>query len=153
MATNRSYFMLLVFVALVSVVAISGVQFQPGEWYSHLEKPFWTPPNWLFPPVWSALYLMIAIAGWLIFLSDNSSLKILWVFQLILNGLWSWLFFGNHYKGLGLVDILAMLACISTMVILSRKISKFLCWLMVPYLTWVSYASSLNAAIYVLNRG
>jgi tryptophan-rich sensory protein len=82
MSANRSYFMLLVFVTLVSVVAMSGVLFQPAEWYEHLDKPLWTPPNWLFLPVWSALYLMIAIAGWLIFLNDNRSLKVLWVCQL-----------------------------------------------------------------------
>lgn len=141
--------MLVLFVLIVSGVALSGTHFQPGEWYAHIEKPGWTPPNWLFPPVWSALYLMIAVAGWLIFSGSNRTLKILWVIQLVLNGLWSWLFFGMHRTGLGLIDILAMLACIAVLVSTSFKTSRAVSWLMMPYLIWVGYASTLNAAIYL----
>ena len=143
--------MLLLFVLLVAAVAMVGVQFQPGDWYEHLEKPFWTPPNWVFPMVWSILYLMIAIAGWLIFSTTNSTLKILWGAQLALNGLWSWLFFGMHQVGLGLIDIMAMLACITMLAILSRQTQKSIYWLMVPYMLWVTYAATLNAAIFLLN--
>jgi benzodiazapine receptor len=151
MPENRSYLMLLLFVLVVSGVAFSAVQFQPGDWYMHLEKPVWTPPSWLFPPVWSVLYLMIAVAGWLIFSGSNLPLKILWVVQLLLNGLWSWLFFGMHRTGLGLIDIIAMFLCIAALFSLSRKTVKTVAWLMAPYLIWVGYASTLNAAIYMLN--
>lgn len=151
MINKRSYSMLLFFVVLVAGVAISGVMFQPGEWYANLAKPFWTPPNWLFPPVWSALYIMIAVAGWLIFSSNDSFLKILWISQLVLNGLWSWLFFGSHFKGLALIDILAMLACIIAIIVFSSKSTRTVFCLMIPYVIWVGYASTLNAGIYAMN--
>jgi translocator protein len=153
MTKYLSYLTLVVFLALVLGVAFFGAQYQPGEWYEHLNKPLWTPPNWLFPPVWSVLYLMIAVAGWLIFSSNNKMLKVLWVSQLILNGLWSWLFFGIHSQGGGLADILAMLACISAMVLMSFKLSKYVFRILLPYLFWVGYASALNFAIYISNSG
>ncbi|MBI1173824.1 MAG: sensory protein TspO [Sideroxydans sp.] len=149
----RSYLLLFACLVLVAGVAASGVLFQPGAWYAHLAKPFWTPPNWLFPPVWTVLYLMIAVAGWLILSSDDRTLKILWLLQLVLNGLWSWLFFGHHFTGLGLLDILALFATIGTLVVLSGRVRGLLRWLMVPYLVWVGYAVTLNTAVYVLNRG
>jgi translocator protein len=151
MTKHRSYFTLLIFVLIVSGVALSSAQFQPGEWYAHLQKPGWTPPNWIFAPVWGVLYLMIAVTGWLIFSSSSTILKTLWIAQLVLNGLWSWLFFGLHRTGLGLIDILTMFACIATLLALSCKASKAVGWLMAPYLVWVGYASTLNAAIYLLN--
>lgn len=151
MLKHRSYFTLLIFVLIVSGVALSGAQFMPGEWYAQLEKPTWTPPNWIFAPVWSMLYLMIAVAGWLIFSGSSFIHKILWVAQLVLNGLWSWLFFGMHRTGLGLIDILAMFACVTMLLASSCKNSKNVALLMAPYLVWVGYASTLNAAIYLLN--
>ena len=151
MPQSNSYFTLLLFILVVAMVALSGVQFPPGDWYEHLIKPSWTPPNWLFPVVWSLLYLMIAIAGWLIFSASNFPLKILWVAQLLFNGLWSWLFFGMHLTVVGLIDILLMFFCIAAILVISRKTSKIVTWLMSPYLVWVGIASSLNAAIYLLN--
>ena len=151
MPRNRSYFTLIVFIIVVAAVAMSGVHFQPGAWYAGLEKPWWTPPDWLFPPVWTVLYLMIAVAGWLIFSGRDGWLKALWAVQLGLNALWSWLFFGLHRTGLGLADMAALLACIATIVFLSRRRVKPASWLMGPYLLWVAYALSLNAAIYALN--
>jgi translocator protein len=147
----RSFATLALFLLIVAGVAASGVQFQPGDWYAQLAKPFWTPPSWLFPPVWTLLYVMIAVAGWLIFSGEDNTLKVLWVVQLVLNGLWSWLFFGRHHTLLGLVDILAMLACIAALVIFSRTTMKTVSWLLTPYLLWVGYASTLNAAIWILN--
>lgn len=94
---------------------------------------------------------MIAVAGWLIFSGSNKTLKLLWVAQLVFNGLWSWLFFGLHQPLLGLVDILAMLASIAALAALSRRTSRTAMWLLLPYLIWVSYATTLNAAIWVLN--
>jgi tryptophan-rich sensory protein len=147
----RSYPMLLVFLILVGAVALSGVHFQPGLWYAGLNKPFWTPPDWLFPPVWSLLYLMMAVAGWLIYAGTDVRLKWLWAIQLVLNALWSWLFFGLHRTDLGLVDISALLIAIAAIVSIARSRQRAVAWLMAPYLLWVAYASSLNAAIHVLN--
>ncbi len=151
MFKRSPYISLLLFVLIVAAVALSGVQFLPGEWYLSLQKPFWTPPAWLFPPVWTVLYLMIAIAGWLIFSGSNRVLKVLWPLQLVLNGLWSWLFFGLHQMALGLLDIVAMFACIAVMVVISHKEARSVSRLLMPYLVWVGYASTLNLAIFMLN--
>jgi len=148
---SSSYWSLLLFILTVSGVSVSGMQFQPGEWYAHLIKPGWTPPNWIFPVAWSLLYLMIAVAGWIIFSEFSPPLKTLWVAQLVLNGLWSWIFFGMHSTRLAFIDILGMFICIAVIVWLARKISRIVVWLMMPYLVWVGYASTLNAAIYFLN--
>lgn len=145
------YLTLLFFILIVAGVSFFGAQFRPGEWYAHLNKPSWTPANWIFPVVWSALYLMIAIAGWLIFATSNAMLKRLWLLQLTLNGLWSWLFFGLHLIGVGLADILAMLLSTFMLVLLARRTSRAVLWLMTPYLFWIAYASALNLAILVLN--
>jgi tryptophan-rich sensory protein len=147
----NNYFSLLLFVLIVAGVALSGMQFLPGEWYAQLQKPAWTPPNWVFAPVWTILYLMIAVAGWISFASSNRLIKWLWVIQLILNGLWSWLFFGLHKIGLGLAVILTMLAIIGTIVFLTYKTETSISRLMMPYLAWVTYASTLNIAIYLMN--
>ncbi len=143
--------MLLLFILIVAAVSFSGAQFRPGDWYVSLIKPGWTPPNWVFPVVWSVLYLMIAVAGWLIFATSNSTLKALWVIQLALNGLWSWIFFGMHLIGLGMIDILAMFACTLMLLAVAYKSSSAAVWLMTPYLIWLGYASALNVAIYYLN--
>lgn len=148
---SRSFPKLFVFLILVGAVALSGVHFQPGAWYAGLHKPFWTPPDWLFPPVWTVLYLMMAVAGWLIYAGRDARLKWLWVMQLILNALWSWLFFGLHRTDLGLVDISALLITIAAIVSMAKGGLRPVAWLMTPYLVWVAYASTLNAAIHVMN--
>jgi benzodiazapine receptor len=147
----RPYFRLLLFILIVAGVSFSGAQFRPGDWYAGLIKPDWTPPNWIFPVVWSVLYLMIAVAGWLIFAASNRTLKILWVIQLALNGLWSWIFFGMHLIGLGMIDILAIFFCTLILLAFAYKFSRAVVWLMAPYLLWIGYASALNVAIYFLN--
>jgi len=148
----RSYFTLLLFILTVSAVSFSAAQFQPGEWYVHLLKPDWTPPNWVFPVVWSVLYLMIAVSGWLIFMGSRTIMKVLWIIQLALNGLWSWLFFGMHFIGLAMVDISAMFLCIALLLWRAQKQSAItVFWLMLPYLIWLGYALALNVAIYWLN--
>jgi len=153
MPKHLSYFSLLLFFGVVAGVAFSGAHFQPGDWYAHLEKPDWTPPNWFFPFIWTILYIMIAVAGWLLFSMTNLTLKSLWVVQLVLNGLWSWIFFGMHNTGLGLVDILAMFACIALLQFMSLKASSHIvAWLLAPYLIWVGCASALNSYIYMHNH-
>ena len=151
MTAKRSYPMLAVFILIVAGIAMSGIHFQPGAWYADLDKPFWTPPNWLFPPVWSVLYLMIAVAGWLIFAGSDAWMKALWVVQLVLNGLWSWLFFGLHRIGPGLVDMVALLVSIAALFAMALPRQRAVAWLIGPYLVWVAYALSLVASIYVLN--
>lgn len=151
MAERYRWPKLILFLLIVAAVAMSGVSFQPGAWYAGLAKPFWTPPDWLFPPVWTLLYIMIAVAGWLSFAGHDRRLQILWVMQLLFNALWSWLFFGEHWIAAGLIDILAMLACIAAIVRIAWRPQRAVAWLMLPYLAWVGYATTLNAAILLLN--
>ncbi len=147
----RAYGMLLLFLLIVAGVSFSGAQFRPGEWYLQLAKPDWTPPNWVFPIVWSILYLMIAVAGWLIFAGPDTLPKMLWAMQMFLNWLWSWLFFGLHLIGFALIDILVLFACIFMLLWVARKTDRAAVWLMTPYLIWVGYAAALNLSIYLSN--
>jgi len=144
---------LFVFIALVGCAALAGAQFEPGSWYAQLAKPAWTPPNALFAPVWSVLYLAIAIAGWLVWRAArgfNAVLQI-WGLQLVLNMLWSWLFFGLHRPLLALLDIVLLLLSIIAFIATARRRSVVASWLFVPYLAWVAFAAALNVAIVRLN--
>ncbi|MDE2342569.1 MAG: tryptophan-rich sensory protein [Betaproteobacteria bacterium] len=135
----------------VGVTALSGALFKPGAWYATLVKPFWTPPNLVFPIAWTALYLTIAVVGILLFEGPFRILKWLWVLQLALNGLWSWLFFGQHWILFGMLDMILLLVTIGWLAVLAFPRNRVAAWLLVPYLVWVSYASTLNLGIFVLN--
>ncbi len=151
-APKRSYALLVVFLAVVALAASSGVMFRPGEWYAALAKPPWTPPDWVFGPVWTVLYVFIAIAGWIIFSLPGTRLaRGLWVAQLALNALWSFLFFGLQSTWLALADIVALMVCISFLMYVADTVSRTAMWLLAPYLAWVGYAFTLNAAIVLGN--
>jgi benzodiazapine receptor len=125
-------------------------------WYAALEKPFFTPPNWLFAPAWITLYLLMAIAAFLIWRQGlgqkgvNSALLVFLV-QLVLNALWSVVFFGLHSPLWGAVVILALWVAILLTIIRFFKLSTAAGALLLPYILWVSFASALNIAILVLN--
>jgi translocator protein len=123
-----------------------------AEWYPTLVKPSWRPPNWLFAPAWTALYIMMAVAAWLVWKAgDAKPALLLWGGQLLLNFAWSFLFFGARSPVLGLIDIVLLwLAIAATIFAFSFK-SRAAAFLMVPYLCWVSFATALNAAIVMLN--
>jgi tryptophan-rich sensory protein len=143
---------LLVFLVLVAAVAVSGAVFKPGVWYEGLTKPDWTPPSWLFPPVWTLLYIAVAVAGWLVWTrAPSSPAMAAWAAQLVLNAAWSWLFFGLHRMDLGLADIGLLWLAIGAFVILAWPISMLASLLFVPYWVWVSYAGALNLALLRLN--
>lgn len=140
---------------LVAVVAIaaSGAVFRPGEWYLSLDKPWWTPPSWLFAPAWSVLYLMIAIAGWLVWKQAGFGLAFgFWILNLAANAAWSWLMFGRRQMALALVDAIAMLITILAFIRFASPISPAAAWLFVPYLAWVTFASALNLSLLLRNR-
>ena len=154
----RSALALLAFVAVCATAALVGSAFtEPSipEWYGSLIKPFFTPPSWLFGPVWSVLYLAMAIAGWLVWLRHRNiavALPLaLFGSQLVLNALWSILFFGLQAPGIALVEILTLWAMIFATLISFWKISTIAGWLFVPYLAWVSFATILNFEIWHLN--
>jgi len=143
----------VVVAALTVAVATIGAQFMPGPWYEALAKPDWTPPPWIFGPVWTALYLMIATAAWLVWIARPrvSAALACWMLQLVLNGIWSWLFFGLQRPGLAAVDIVALLIAILATVYAFGRVSRAAAWLLVPYLCWVAFAAALNITIWRLN--
>jgi translocator protein len=145
---------LLVFLLAVFMTAIIGSWFAPGPWYAALNKPSWTPPNWLFGPVWSLLYVAIAVAGWRVWrqpTAQRPTLLLLWSAQLILNGAWSWLFFGLRAPGLALLDIVLLLCVIVFFVAAARSRNRVAAWLFVPYGLWVGFATALNFSIWRIN--
>lgn len=149
-----SWLSLLPFLAIVFAVALSGANFMPGEWYKSLAKPSWTPPDWLFAPAWTSLYVMIANAGWLVWRAQGLGFALtVWAANLILNGAWSWLMFGRHLIAAALFDAIGMLATIVIFIGASWHVSRLAALLFLPYLAWVTYATLLNYAVLTLNPG
>lgn len=133
--------------SLVTMPAIEG-------WYASLEKPFFTPPNWLFGPAWTTLYVLMAIAAWLVWRAPTRTAfrpMGIFFFQLALNFSWSFAFFGLQNPLAGLVVIVALWFGIIWTISAFRPYSGLAALLLVPYILWVSYATALNAAIYWLN--
>jgi translocator protein len=123
-------------------------------WYPALNKPSWNPPNWIFGPVWSLLYLMMATSAWLVWrVDDPSKWRALGLFavQLLLNLAWSGIFFGLRQPGLAFGEILLLWAAIAATIWSFRRYSGWAAALLVPYLAWVTFASILNFAIWRLN--
>jgi tryptophan-rich sensory protein len=155
MMDASSLLALLAFIAPCFLAALTGAFFRPGEWYERLKKPSWRPPNRIFAPVWSVLYLMIAVSGWLVwrergFTGAALALTVYGV-QLALNAAWTPLFFGLHRPGLGLVDIVLLWMSIVATIVLFWPIHLAAALLLVPYLAWVTFAAALNFALWRLN--
>ena len=144
---------LIVFVAaLVLVGGAIGAATAPGNWYGSLVKPAFNPPNWIFAPVWTLLYVMIGIAGWLIWRAAPLSRAMLfWGLQLILNWVWSPVFFALHAIQLAAIVIIALLLSIVVFMMEARKVDIRACWLFIPYALWVAFATALNVALAYLN--
>ena len=123
-------------------------------WYATLAKPAWNPPNWVFGPVWTALYVLMGTAAYLVSRSRKlGKYPVLWLFfaHLLVNLFWSVAFFGMQEVLLALIVIVFLLGLIALLMRLYWRHSRLATWLMVPYLLWVTYATSLNAAILFLN--
>jgi translocator protein len=125
------------------------------SWYASIARPSWTPPNRVFGPVWTALYVMMAFAGWLVWRSKDVPRRrpalVVWVVQLALNALWSPLFFGLHAVGPALVDIYLLWLFIGRFIITAWVLSRPAAILFMPYWAWVTFASALNLAIWIMN--
>ncbi len=148
----RRYISLFVFLVLTTLVASTASAFVPGAWYEGLAKPEWTPPNWIFGPVWSLIYLFIAFAGWLVWRSQGLGPALFWWFvQLALNGLWSYFMFGQHDISTAMIDISALWLAIAAFILASWRVNRLAVLLFVPYLAWVSFAAALNFAVLQLN--
>lgn len=143
------------FLAACFTAATTGAYFRPGAWYRALRKPSWTPPDWLFPIAWSILYVMIAVAGWLVWRSAGFSgaglALAFWGVHLACNALWSALFFGARRLDLAFGDVLAMWGTLAATIALFAPISPLAAGLLVPYLGWVTFAGALNLDIWRRN--
>lgn len=147
---------LIAAVGICLAVGLWGSRFEPGPWYGELRKPAITPPNWVFPVVWTALYVLMGVAAWWLWMKApwRQAWPALTVFagQLVLNGLWSWIFFGQHRIGWAMVDLAALWAAVLAATVLFGRQSAAAGIMMLPYLGWVSFAGVLNAWFWAINR-
>jgi benzodiazapine receptor len=156
MTITQSILGALGWLALTFAAAWLGSRYLPDEWYRKLNKPPWNPPNSIFAPVWTVLYLMMAIAAWLVWQRFGLSGALLplglFVLQLLLNAAWTWLFFGRYRPDLALIDILVLWMILLGTLISFWSLVPLAGALLVPYLAWVSFASALNGSIWRRNR-
>lgn len=155
---GRTWLALLGFIVLCFTAAGIGGYWtslsQPG-WYDELAKPSWTPPSWLFGPVWTTLYLAMAVAAWLVWRHGGWAGQrrplTLFLVQLALNTAWSGLFFGLRSPGLGMLEIVILWLAILLTLRAFFRVDRVAGWLFVPYLLWVTFAAALNFAVWRLN--
>lgn len=143
---------LAVFFVLCTIAASSGAVFSPGPWYDTLAKPSWTPPQWVFPTVWTILYIMIAIAGWLVWRAQGpGTLLWIWGLQLVLNAAWSAIMFGAQRVGWAFVELTALWLSVALFTVLAWTQVPTAAYLFLPYLAWVTAAGALNWGVLRLN--
>ncbi|OPX63797.1 MULTISPECIES: TspO/MBR family protein [unclassified Methanoregula] len=135
-----------------SLVTITG----PGSWYADLAKPFFTPPGWVFGPVWITLFTLMGIALYLVWQSGTEKPEVkkaiaLFCVQFVFNIAWSFLFFGLRSPLLGLIDILILWFLIAATIAAFYRVNRTAAYLLVPYIAWVTLATALNGAIYLMN--
>lgn len=139
------------FGAVTAGAAAVGSLFKPGEWYKSLKKPWFQPPAWVFAPVWTGLYTLIAVSGYRVWRAPASEERTraltFWGAQLGLNAAWSWLFFGKKDPRAALIDIGVLRVAIDAYSSAAQKVDPAAKWMMVPYKSWVSFATVLNSEI------
>ena len=152
---TRDVLGLAAFVVLCfGVSALGGMATAPAlaEWYPALDKPEWTPPGWVFGPVWTLLYPMVAVAGWLAWREGRARFgPLVYLLQLALNAAWPWLFFARRRPDLAFACIVALSVAILATIAAFWRLSRGAALLLVPYLAWVCFAAALNHAIWRLN--
>jgi tryptophan-rich sensory protein len=142
----------LIFLAACFSAGSTGGLFPPGTWYERLNKPSWTPPNWLFPVAWTTLYLCMATAGARVAISpDNGLAMALWALQIALNGLWTPVFFGLRNMRLGLIVLMALWSSVAASMVALWMVDWLAGLLFAPYLVWVTVAGALNLSVIRLN--
>lgn len=157
---NKFTKILIMVVTCLAVGYLSGIVTRESiaEWYQFIEKPSFNPPNWVFQPVWSALYVMMGVAGGLVWDKiDSKSEEVkkalkFFAIQLALNALWSVLFFGLKNPMLALVEIILLWLMIYETYLKFSRINSVSGYLFIPYLMWVGFAAILNASIWWLNK-
>ncbi|SHJ41318.1 TspO and MBR related proteins [Aureimonas altamirensis DSM 21988] len=149
--TSR-YFSLAIFLLIaVGGGLLIGANNVPGAWYEGLQKPWFNPPNWIFAPVWTVLYVLIGIAGWLVWRRRDRPALTLWFLQMGLNFIWTPVFFGANLLGPALGIALGMLAAAVAFTVRVWTVERRAAWCFVPYVAWVAFASLLNGALWQLN--
>jgi benzodiazapine receptor len=150
--------LVLSFALVFAVGALGGAASTSGlrDWYDGLDRAPWNPPGWVFGPAWTVLYILMAVAAWLVARTglDQRSVQIalgLYLAQLVLNLGWSALFFGARAPGWALVDIVALVALVTATMIAFWRIDTTAGWLLAPYLAWIVFATTLNAWIVLRN--
>lgn len=142
----------LFLIAVVGTGWLTGYFNMPGEWYAALAKPPFNPPGWVFGPVWTLLYILIAVAGWRTWHTAGFGRPFqLWLAEMALNFLWSPVFFSLHRMDLALVILLLMLGCILAFIVTRWRTDRTSAALFLPYAAWVTFAGVLNASLLVLN--
>jgi len=138
--------------ATSSFFTVTGVE----SWYQTINKPSWNPPNWIFGPVWTTLYIMMGVALFLVWKSESPQVIkktafILFAFQLVLNFFWSLIFFKLEKPGWAFIEIIALWLLILATIFAFARVNKTAAWLLVPYISWVSFAAILNYTIWKIN--
>lgn len=142
----------LTYLAACGAAAATGALFQPGDWYRSLDKPRWTPPDWLFPVAWTVLYLcMSTAAARVAMVGDSGQALALWSVQIALNALWTPVFFGLRRMGAGLVIISLLWLSVAATMLTFWQVDWIAGLLFAPYLLWVSVAGALNRSVWVRN--
>ena len=150
---------LLVALAVTFLAATAGAvaSVDAGAFYSQLDRPGWAPPGWLFGPVWSVLYTLMAVAAWLVWRKvgfQQATVAIsLFMTQLVANALWSWVFFAWHRGALAVVEILVLWGLVAATAVAFWRVQRLAALLLVPYLAWVSFAAALTLALWRRNPG
>ena len=149
----RATVTLALFIALVlGGGTLIGLMTLPGEWYAGLAKPPFNPPNWVFAPAWTLLYILVAVAGWRTWQrGPRGAAMAVWFIQLALNFSWSPVFFGAHRPGAALVIVAALLATILGFIVMRWPHDRTAALCFTPYAAWVAFATLLNGAIWYLN--
>lgn len=152
--TLSSSIALIVFFLMSFSAASTGAVFRPGEWYANLQKPSWTPPNWVFPLVWSVLFCTIAVSGWLVWEAGGVAAwpaLVLYAAHLAANSAWSFLFFGKKRLDWAMAEVIFLWLMIAVVIAAFAEFSLVAALLLLPYLTWVSIAAALNLRLLQLN--
>jgi translocator protein len=146
---------LIGWLALTYSASATGAFVQTGGWYAGLSKPAWTPPDWIFGPVWTALYAMMAVAAWLVWRRGGWRAQrgplILFLIQWVLNALWTPLFFGWQRPGLAFAEILLLIAALYAALIAFWRVRRGAGLLLIPYALWTTFAAALNFALWRMN--
>ncbi len=149
------WFGLIAWLALVFAASLTSVFVSTDGWYAELNKPAWNPPNWIFGPVWTVLYIMMAVAAWRVWLRGGWKVQriplTLFLIQWGLNSLWTPLFVGLHLLGWAFAEILVLLVFILLTIRAFRPVDRVAAGLLVPYAAWVAFASVLNFTIWRMN--